>query len=380
LDALVADVATTDSGQPADATPGPDSSADATTDAGFDAAPDAFVADASDAGCASTMSIVGGSPTQAFGATWSAGGWNVLAVASTSLADVPTVVPFSAGWLAVARASSNALVSSRWAAGTWSPPAQIGAATTAGAPALATLLGNAHALYVGSDLKYYHATFTAGAWDTGTDPVGGSGASQDNGPSAPSAAATGGDLYVAFGGNDANLYVSPYVGTSWQAAIQVASSISNTVPPRIVALTGGTADLLVVFVSASTSGLQYATRTAGTWSSPSAIPGGTSSYQVSIAPEPAGGAYLVYEGTDGKPYTTAFSGGAWSAPAPLLSTGNPVLSSPPQVAPGICGDAAEVTYVAGGSVHVVRVAAGGTVTDASPASLTGTWASIASSP
>jgi hypothetical protein len=360
-----------------------ESGIDSGPEAGGDAAPDTGADPDVDAGCSAAMGLFGGSSSAAFGATWSSAVWTSQTLATSSLLSTPSIVPFGGGWVAVGQSNANALVSSNDLGGTWTPAAQIATATTMGPPALAVLFGSVHAVYLGLDAKYYHATYATN-WDDGTDPVGGSGASQDFGADAPTVATAADVLYVAFAGGDSNLHVRPYNG-AWQPAAEPATSLDGSVSPRIVALTGSSADLLVVFSRSGDDVLEYVTRDASslTWSSAALLSGTTtlSSRPVSMTPLASGGAYLLFQGLDGKPYTTTYTGGAWTPAAPLLASSNPVVASPPQVSVGVCGDDAEVVYVlaADSSVHVARIA-GGVLTDASPASTVGSYASIASAP
>src|SRR6202041_530049 len=51
----------------------------------------------------------------------------------------------------------------------------------------------------------------------------------------------------------------------------------------------------------------------------------TGGLSLALLPLPAGGAFLVFEGPDSNFYWTQYSGGAWSAVAPVASSG---FSSP----------------------------------------------------
>jgi hypothetical protein len=241
---------------------------------------------------------------------------------------------------------------------------------------------SAHAAYLGVDHKYYHATYANGAWDNAGDRVGGA-ANQDIGQSAPAVASRQAELVVAFGGADSNLYARPWSSGAWQNATQIAPSVDNTIPPRIIALTGGGAELMVVWSRSGDHVLEYATRTSGTWS-PAAILSSTSTlspYTVSMVPLAGGGARLVYQGDNGKPYVCNYGGGAWSAPETLFRADNPRLASPPQAALGICGEDVEVVYVPlDGSLHVASMV-GATVKDTALTTAGATtFAAIATAP
>lgn len=349
-----------------------DAPSDAPADTGTDATPDA--------GCAQTLAVLGGNGTSSFAATWSAGAWSTPSSLGGSFASVAAFVPYATGYIgALQEATSSTLASSVGAP--FTQLAQIAAATTQGPPVLATIGGAAHVVYWGSDFKFYHGTYSAGAWDTASDPVGGS-SSQSFGSSAPTLAAVGTELVVGQAGTNNTLYAQSWTGGTWAAAIAITgASVDATVSPTLVALTGGGADLLVVAPSQNTDVLYFATRTGGTWSSLAMVHDATTftPYVVALAPLAGGKAALVYEGGDTEPYVSVFDGSTWSAPAALVSGTNPTLLSPPQITAGVCGNDATVALVPSSGVVSITSLSGGTWS--APNALTGTsgvtYASIA---
>jgi hypothetical protein len=263
----------------------------------------------------------------------------------------------------------------------FSPLAPIATATTQGPPVLATIGSATHVVYWGSDSKFYHGTYSAGAWDGAGDPVGGSG-SQSFGSSAPTLAAVGTELVVGQTGTNATLYAQSWTGGTWALATAITgASVEPTASPTLVTLTGGSAELLVVAPSQTNDVLYFATRTAGTWGTLAPVSGTTTytSYPVALAALPGGKAVMVYEGGDTKPYVSAFDGASWSAPASLVSGTNPTLLSPPQITAGVCGNDATVALVPSNGVVSITSLSGGTWS--APTALAGTssvtYASIA---
>ena len=340
--------------------------------------------------CASTIAVVGGSATAAFGATSHGAAWTVSTLSGTA-ASVPAIVAVTTGTggfhTVFHEASTNALAYSVYtsASSSWSALAPIGAALTIDIPSLATVGADLHLVYRGSDSKFYHGIFSAGAWDGATDPVS-SGGNQSFGPSAPSAAGAGGDLVIAQDGMDMTLYDQTW-STTWQAAVQHPTATVGTVAPTLVAPNGGAYDLVVVFVHENDFKLYWFGRASGAWSAPALIdPNAFTNYPVALAAMPGGQLVMVYEGSNLAPYFSLFSPtptAAWTPPAALVAS-NPTLPSPPAVASGVCGYDAVAVYAGGGPVQVVTLSLG---TWSAPSSLTGgvgttgaTYAAVATSP
>jgi hypothetical protein len=127
----------------------------------------------------------------------------------------------------------------------------------------------------------------------------------------------------------------------------------------VVALQGGTADLLIVFVRLSDDHLMFTTRTSGTWSAPAEVydTGGNIAYSgftPTLAALPGGGAMVVWQGGNNEPYESTYSSaGGWGAPANISTM---TVMSAPTVAQGVCGASASVAFVAtGGQVDVTSL-------------------------
>jgi hypothetical protein len=391
VDGSHADAAAIDSG-PSDATSGdatpPDGSLDAAPDAPVDGPADAAADVLVDAGCTSTMAVLGGGATFAFSATFASGQWSSPASIGSSGYSGAALVATGGLWLGTAQGPANALVSTSFATGASSPLVQIGAAVTQGSPALVANATSGWVAYWGTDYKFYDGLNTAGAWDTAGDPVGGATA-QAFGSSGPTAALVGSEFVVAQCGSDDAVHVESLIGGTWGATVVVSgAAVEPTESPTLVALSGGSAELLLVAPGQTSRELYFATRTSGTWSTLQPVGGSTvfTSNPVSLAALGGGQAALVYMGGDGKPYVTLYNPAptpAWSTVASLVSGINPTLASPPIVAPGVCGAQAIVALVptGGGGVELTSLSGGAWST---PASLSGTatatFAGIATAP
>jgi hypothetical protein len=79
------------------------------------------------------------------------------------------------------------------------------------------------------------------------------------------------------------------------------------------------------------------------------LPNSLTNDPVSLTALPGGRALLAFRGQDNFPYFTLYSGGSWSAVAPLFSP-NLQIDNPSAVAPG-CGADAVMAYVSGGAVY-----------------------------
>ena len=353
-------------------------------DGGADAAPDAAPAedapseataddapsDASDASaCSSTLAVLGGNATTLFGAAGAPGSGLSAASLPGTLLDCGTasgcanpiaVARLASGLIAAFAASGGALESTLFST-SWADPAAVATASTIDGPSLATIGSVAHLLYQDASYKYFHAEYTGSAWDGANDPVGGSGSSQSFGARAPAVAAAATDLVAVQAGSDSYLYDQTWSG-SWQAAHQQGSAaVQNTIPPSIVALSGGASELLAAYLRVTDYKVMAVARTSGTWGTPMLID--TNAYSndpLAVAALPGGKALIVFRGSDDKPYFTAWDGAStWTAPAAVLATGNPTVASTPSIAPGVCGADAIVAWAeSGGGVRYASFAGG----------------------
>jgi hypothetical protein len=336
--------------------------------------------------CTGSVAVVGGSvagaSTIAFAATLlHAGTWAVSSLPS-NVASPPAVAPLGGGFVAVFVDVSGDLefATSSWS---WSSPASLAGVAAKGAPSLAVVGTTLHLVYQGSDGKYVHGTYATGeGWDSATDPVGGA-SKQGFGPSAPVASSVAGALEIAYGGQNGSLYDETWSSGAWQPDTQHATAQIGTLSPAIAALSGGSSDTLVVYAEASGT-LDWTARSSGTWSTPAVIDASAFTDDAPALVALSGGrAMMAYLGTDQHPYFSVYSPGAtppWTSPAPI-GTGSPTLSSPPSLAPGVCGQDAVAVLAESSGVAMTSYTGG---TWSAPAVIEGTagmtFATVASQP
>jgi hypothetical protein len=328
--------------------------------------------------CPGTIAVVAGSTTSLTFATFTGTGpWSQTAAGGV-LKSPPSIVSTGAGAFHVVLRGSNYALQYATRGSSWSGLAQIAADSTIDTPSLASDgAGKLHVVYRGSDSKFYHGTFT-GSWDAAADPVGGS-AAQSYGPSAPAAAWAGG-LVVVQDGSNGYLYDLALASSAWTATEhpQALVATQGAIPsPSVIALSGGTSDLLVVFAHQGDYKLTSQARASGTWSAPALIdPNAYTTDPVALAALSGGRAVMVFRGGDQKAYFSLYNPSAssqWTAPAPLIAPNNPVIAGLPAVAPGICGDDAVAVYPpAPGQARLVRLRGGSWV---APEAIPGTTAS-----
>jgi hypothetical protein len=391
---------------PREAGPADAPTADASIEAGDDAAADAPEERPTDAGggdagptdggatCSSTMAVLAAGPSAIAQAVYGHGQWSSASQVGGGASAAPSLVPLGAGFLgAFVGPGTAGNLKLEWTAYTssWSQPAHVGAALAQGTPALGITGTIAHVVYWGSDSKFYHGTYS-GSWDAASDPVQPAGGTQSFGPSAPVVAALGSTLVAAQSGQDGVVYDQGWDGSggSWQAAASLAgSSVVTSLSPAIVAMNGGGADLMIVLVHAGDAGsyyLQYATRAGGAWSAPADVHDTTGSVAYAsttpaLAALPGGKAVLAWQGSSPSyAYVSTYDPAAgWSAP---VAASSDTLLSPPSVAPGVCGaDAVMASVAAGGAVQVTTLSGGSWGAPVPIAGATGMqWAAIAALP
>lgn len=348
---------------------GPDVAADASLDGGD--ASDGNTTDAppnDGSTCTSMLAVVGGSSTALFGAGGPIASPLTAASLSGTLADCGNtfgcanpvaIIRFGGGLLATLATNAGALESTTFQT-TWSAPFAIASAATIDGPALTAIGTTAHLLFQGTDFKYLHAQYTT-AWDSASDPVGGAGSSQSYGARGPTVGTAGTDLVALQAGSDSYLYDQTWTG-SWAAAHQQGgAAIQNTLPPTVIALTGGSSDLLAAYLRNGDYKVMTVNRAGGTWATPMLV--NTNAYSndpVALAPLPGGKALLVFRGSDEKPYFSTWDGATtWTAPAAVVGGTNPMVASIPSVAVGVCGADAVVAWAqVGGGVAFASFIAG----------------------
>ena len=393
-DAQGADDATVVDGALVDAPIAQGDAAEASTEdaSAEDAALDASAGDAaSDAGsCAAVTAVLSGGTNALFGATAVGAGPFTTATLNGAALSAPAIVAWSGGFQALFRSTNNALATASFTT-TWSAPGAIQGALTIDAPALTAVGASLHAVYLGSDNKYYHAVYT-GSWDNGADHVAkaNDAGPQSIGPRAAAAATPAGFAGFVIAnvsdGTTHTLYDQTWsVASGWGDGVNHPSTALSAIAPAMIAMNGGTSDLLVVYANDATK-LTATLRDASakTWSAPVILDvNAFTNDPPALAPMSNGRAVLVYRGADNLPYVTTFDPARatpWSPPVALVAGTNPILATPPSIASGVCGDDAVVVYVElGGAVKSTRFT-GGSWTTPAIVGAGATYAAIATRP
>jgi hypothetical protein len=385
--------ATSDGAPVTDAPSGPDASTDAaapqpegSTSSDGGTTPDsALTQDSStsdtgsppgDAGCSSTAALLAMGSGGVVEAVMQGGTWAAASSASpggVAAPASPAIVAFGGGYLGAYVTSSSQLDGTVYASA-WTSPAALGSQAAQGTPALAVTGSMAHAVYWGGmGNGLYYSDDYAGSWSAMSTKVQGDGG-QSFGSSAPAAAGVGSSVVAVQSGSNGTLYDQIWTGGVWQdASSHPGTAVVPTIAPAIVALQGGSADALVVYVRSTNNDdhLEYTTRSSGAWSTPAEVydQGGNSAYTgytPSVAALPGGGAVVAWLGGNNMPYASIYAAGSgWSAPAQIAAR---TLVSAPAIAQGVCGAQVMAAFVetSGGQVDVSTLAG---VTWSSPTSI-----------
>lgn len=311
-----------------------------------------------------SVAVFGGGASDSFGSvSTGSGAFTTQNFAGVSTVALPSAVSFGTGFQAVFHAGgSNALMSSAYASPTWTTPAAISGTLVREMPTLAAEGTTLHLVYQANDdagtdeFKYFHGTLSGSTWTAG-DPMG-SGAGQSSGPHAPGAAGLPFEVVTGQVGGDSNIYARSFT-TSWQSAMQITGGTGDDgtfgTAARVVALTGSTADVMLVYTADTTNTFTFAKRTSGVWTTPAQV--NSTAYTTepfNLAALSGGGAIITWRGADSpnKGYATVFNGTSWSTPVPITTV---AVTSAPAVSHGNCGSVAIATYAkADGTVETIR--------------------------
>lgn len=314
-----------------------------------------------------TLLVLAGGVPASLGqaATWSgAAGWGISSI-NLQFKDV-ALVPEGTGALTVARRLANNPPMGDdelfWAK--WTPGAGFGAVTSlnkfaADGPALAPH-GVARMLAVlDTQNKHVFAQFEAGAFGPfGAVPAGMPG-SQAFGPSGPALAAAGAaSLYLAYAGDDSQLYISSKdgPGSVWTPSSKAPTApIVNTVPPSLFVDTDN--DLHLFYVRQSDGRICTITLITpqNAWSAEEVVhQDAITGQSPSAVLLPGGDTVVAWHGFNNTGiYFSRRKAGVWSAPAtveiPAMS------SSAPVVVTGLGGADAEILYTADAKLRWSRV-------------------------
>ncbi len=314
--------------------------------------------------CTSTMALLAMGGSALGEAIYSGGTWSAVSLVvqgGAAAPALPALVPFGAGYLG-AFVTSGAQLDGTGYASSWTAPARIGMKTAQGTPALAVTGSSAHVVYWGGmgDGTYYLGNY-GGSWDTGESLIEPDGGAQSFGSSAPTAVGVGSSVVMVQSGSNGTLYDQIWTGGTWQpASPHTGTTVVPALSPAVVALQGGSADLLIVYVRSNNGDyhLMFTTRTGGAWSNPAEVydTGSNIAYTTftpTLAALPNGGAMVVWQGGNNMPYESTYASGTWAAPVQVASA---TVMAPPSVAQGVCGVTATVAFVqTGGQVQVTSL-------------------------
>lgn len=282
------------------------------------------------------------------------GGWSTTTAAS-GVGSAPAVAMEAelAGLGLYLGTSGNAPLFVKWDGAGFTAPLGIGMQPSAkGSPSMVRGADAYFAGYWGTENAHYLVRYTGamGGWSL-PEPVQPPGGFHSLGNSEPSVAMSGNDVILVHAGTDGKVYEQLRVAGEWQAATgHDVGGVSTTVAPTIIRLSGGSDDLMIVYVNASNSQIGWLARTAGApaaWSAGAAIADALTQTQVAAAPLPNGGAVIAFRGLNSGVYTSVYSPGAnppWS-PAAALASPNHMTPSKPAVAPGLGAAQAELAFV-----------------------------------
>jgi hypothetical protein len=313
-----------------------------------------------DARCAGKLAVLGSSDTDInlFAAAYAGNGtWKVGKAQGPALRGTPHAALVGGELIAAWRTRYDLIAWTKFQVGqiTLTPPVSIGSASTAADPALAALAASTSAkvFYLGANDTHFEGTYTAAAgWNAATSAIPSpttDGGVAVAGKSAPVAAALGGSHVIAFTGADTKVVRQTLAGSTWGAPLAIPNAAAFPQPPALVAMDGGTKDLLLVYVGADLL-LHSTTREASnkvwntaivvdTAASPSAPP--------ELAPMTGGRAMLLFKGANEQAYVSVYDPTKvkpWSVPAELVPGKNPVVVNTPSVNQGRCGGDATVAY------------------------------------
>ena len=304
--------------------------------------------------------LAGGGPTILSGEFHPGTGWTttVLNDATADGLAIANISGSSAVGVIRSKSGGGELRYASWSPGSWTAFKMIAPLeTTSSTPSIVASGARADLTFRGDNTKHYYAAHTFGVWTPLAEPIQLMNAPQIQGPTPSSVTAIGSDTIVAFAGDNGELYDQTRTGGVWQGAHGHSLGNVVTVTPQVIALNGGFADLLIVFVNKSDSKLLFTTRSAGIWSASVQVDQNTfSADPVGLVALPGGKAALAFRGLDGKIYASRYDpNGApvWSLPGPIANP-NYATPSSPAITGGVGGVDAELVFVNsadGGAYH-----------------------------
>ncbi len=255
--------------------------------------------------------------------------------------------------------SDGSLLFVKWAANGFAAPLAIGGlAKTVQAPSLVPWDDGAAAAYIATDFKHYFARYGGpmSGWSPSAEPILANNI-HSFGPSAPAIAIVGGEVVVAYAGDNGNLYDQKRLAGVWQGANGHGVDGTVTLTPSIVAIPVGPTEALIAYVRSSDQQVMFTLRNGGVWTTPAAVQNALSTEPVALTSVGDNGAALAFRGLDSNLYTCLYTPGndpPWSGPKAFGAA----TSAPPALARGIDGKDAELVFVSGGQVQHARLSGG----------------------
>lgn len=321
-----------------------------------------------DAKCVGKLGVVAGAADDLDVYVAAYTGPGVFAVSKShgpGLRGPATVLPVGTTLVATYLSRFSLLAWTKLAAGTWSSPNSIGAATSASSPSATLLNGQLRLFYLGTDGHFRTGIYSGTTgWDEATalaETTADAGAPTP-GNSAPAAAVVGSSITLAFSGGDGALARETYSSGSWSAVTKFSGVSAYDAAPAVVALDpGGPKDLLMVYSGADLL-MHVATREASNkvWNTSTLFDTAASSTEMALAALPGGKAMLVYRASNKQGYYSVWSlATGFGLPAELVAGKNPELASAPSMTRGQCGSDATLAYAqSDGLVRILRYTAG----------------------
>ena len=273
--------------------------------------------------------------------------------------------PHNGGVVAVARrGSKNAAEQDELFWGSWNKGGGFSSFTkvgnvgfAVGGPALTSIGVAVELVFLGQDFKHYTAQLGEfGVWSPFGAFPGGKAGEQAFGPSGAGLSSRGVEAWGAHAGENKALYISSKAGpgSSWGFSTAVPSSpLVNTILPVVRAFEGGVTVAYVLEKNGRIA-LNMLQTPQNVWLGEATVgSNAVTGSDFDFLRLGADDYLVVWCSLDNTEIYYARGGaGSWSAPAVVLSPGQPTSS--PVVLPGVGGKIAEVLFTAGGSLRHAR--------------------------
>lgn len=230
---------------------------------------------------------------------------------------------------------------------------------TLDAPSLAATGDAVTLAFLGTDNKHYTAQYTNSAWSAFTPLPASMLQIQAFGPSAATLAPGEPALHAVYAGDDDKVYVArrPTPSDPWDASVLAPPpAVIDTIRPAAIVLPNG--DLVIAYVRNSDGRIGVTQRSLAdnTWSLETQPDPTALASALTLVHTDAGALVLAWRDADdpGIHYATGAAHDAWDPP---VTVEVPASSSAPVLTPGALGADAELFYMAAGALHHARILA-----------------------